>query len=63
MEAAHPAHAANHFAFRVDDLDEAVADVEAAGVSVFRSGYIEGAGRQAFLHDPFGNFIELNQPD
>ncbi|MDQ1511822.1 MAG: hypothetical protein QOG50_3666, partial [Actinomycetota bacterium] len=22
-----------------------------------------GAGHQAFLHDPFGNFIELNQPD
>jgi hypothetical protein len=22
-----------------------------------------GAGHQAFLHDPSGNFIELNQPE
>jgi hypothetical protein len=22
-----------------------------------------GAGHQAYLHDPFGNFIELNQPE
>ena len=32
-------------------------------VKVFTSDYIPGAGHQAFLHDPFGNFIELNQPD
>jgi catechol 2,3-dioxygenase-like lactoylglutathione lyase family enzyme len=53
----------DHFAIRVDDLDEAVADLEASEVKVYRSDYIAGAGRQAFLHDPFGNFIELNQPD
>jgi len=53
----------DHFAIRVDDLDDAVADLEASDVKVYRSDYIAGAGRQAFLHDPFGNFIELNQPE
>jgi catechol 2,3-dioxygenase-like lactoylglutathione lyase family enzyme len=54
---------ANHFAIRVDDLDDAVADLQAQGVDVHPIPHIEGAGRQAFLHDPFGNFLELNQPD
>ena len=53
----------DHFAIRVDDLDEAVADLQDRNVKVFTSDYITGAGHQAFLHDPFGNFIELNQPD
>jgi glyoxylase I family protein len=53
----------DHFAIRVDDLDEAVADLRDQDVKVYTSDYIPGAGRQAFLHDPFGNFIELNQPD
>jgi catechol 2,3-dioxygenase-like lactoylglutathione lyase family enzyme len=53
----------DHFAIRVDDLEAAVADLEGRDVKVFKSDYIPGAGRQAFLHDPFGNFIELNQPD
>ena len=51
-----------HFAIRVDDLDAAVADLEVAGVEVRRIPPIPGAGRQAFLHDPSGNFVELNQP-
>lgn len=63
MQSDTPPPQANHFALRVDDLDDAVADLEAQGVEVFRSGYIAGAGRQAFLHDPFGNFVELDQPD
>ena len=25
--------------------------------------HMQGAGRQAFLHDPSGNFVELNQPE
>ena len=53
----------NHFALRVDDLDAAVADIEAGGVAVNRSTYVPNAGRQAFLTDPSGNGIELNQPD
>jgi hypothetical protein len=32
-------------------------------VTVHRIPHIEGAGHQAFLHDPWGNFVELNQPD
>ena len=53
----------NHFALRVDDLDAAVADIEARGVAVHRSAHVPHAGRQAFLTDPSGNGIELNQPD
>ena len=53
----------DHFAIRVDDIDEAVADIRAHDVKVYTIDHIDGAGRQAFLHDPFGNFIELNQPD
>ncbi len=52
-----------HFALQVDDLDEAVAAVQAKGVTVRRSSHFPGAGHQAFLHDPGGNEIELNQPD
>jgi catechol 2,3-dioxygenase-like lactoylglutathione lyase family enzyme len=53
----------NHFAIRVDDLDAAVADLREHDQKIYDSDYIAGAGRQAFLHDPFGNLIELNQPD
>jgi catechol 2,3-dioxygenase-like lactoylglutathione lyase family enzyme len=54
---------ANHFAIRVDDIDAAVADLQGQGVEVHRIPLIPGVGRQAFLHDPFGNLLELNQPD
>ena len=63
MQSAEERPKSDHFAIRVDNLDEAVADLRAADQKVFTSDYIAGAGRQAFLHDPFGNFIELNQPD
>lgn len=52
-----------HFAIRVDDLDVAASAVEAKGVAVHRIEVIPNAGRQAFLTDPSGNGIELNQPD
>jgi catechol 2,3-dioxygenase-like lactoylglutathione lyase family enzyme len=63
MEADLPAPAANHFAIRVDDLAAAVADLQARGVQVDRIPLVPGSGHQAFLHDPFGNFLELNQPE
>jgi catechol 2,3-dioxygenase-like lactoylglutathione lyase family enzyme len=63
MQSDDPPPRSNHFAIRVDDVDAAVADLRAQGVEVFRSPHVPGAGRQAFLHDPFGNFVELNQPD
>ena len=53
----------DHFAIRVDDLEEAVAHIRASGVTVNTIEHMKGAGHQAFLHDPSGNFIELNQPD
>ncbi|MGQ0825180.1 MAG: VOC family protein [Actinomycetota bacterium] len=52
-----------HFAIRVDDVDTAVVELQGKGVTVHPVPHIKGAGHQAFLHDPFGNFIELNQPD
>jgi catechol 2,3-dioxygenase-like lactoylglutathione lyase family enzyme len=54
---------ANHFAIQVDDIEDAVTDLQQQGVEVHRVPLIAGAGRQAFLHDPFGNMIELNQPE
>jgi catechol 2,3-dioxygenase-like lactoylglutathione lyase family enzyme len=53
----------DHFAIRVDDLESAVADIRATGYTVNTIDHMAGAGHQAFLHDPSGNFIELNQPD
>ena len=55
--------AANHFAIRVDDIDAAVADLQDRGVEVHRVPLIAGSGHQAFLHDPFGNMVELNEPE
>jgi catechol 2,3-dioxygenase-like lactoylglutathione lyase family enzyme len=49
----------NHYCLAVDDLDAAVADLEAAGVEYFRIG--EGTGAQVFVADPAGNTIELQQ--
>ena len=63
IEAADPQVGGGHFAIRVDDLDTAVDDVRSAGWTVHTTPYFTGAGRQAFLNDPSGNQIELNQPD
>jgi catechol 2,3-dioxygenase-like lactoylglutathione lyase family enzyme len=56
--------AGQHFALEVADIDAAVGAIEAHGVEVFRLDTFAamGAGRQAFLNDPAGNLIELNQP-
>jgi catechol 2,3-dioxygenase-like lactoylglutathione lyase family enzyme len=52
----------NRIAVRVDDLDAAVAALRARGVR-FRTGITSGvAVRQALLHDPSGNLIELFEP-
>jgi len=52
-----------HFAIEVEDLEAAVADIRAAGGEVRTLDGPIGSGRQGFMHDPAGNFIELNQPD
>lgn len=52
----------NRFQVLVEDLDEEVARLEAAGVS-FRNHIVEGnAGRQALAVDPSGNVVELFEP-
>lgn len=53
-----PAANGQHFAIGVSDLDEAVAELRAAGVEV-RGPVPVGAARQAFVSDPDGNAIEL----
>ena len=59
----HQAPQGQHFAFRVDDLQAAVAELHAKGVRVSRLIDIPGGvGQQAFLRDPAGNLLELNQP-
>ena len=52
----------NRIAVRVDDLDATVAALRSRGVR-FRTGITSGvAVRQALLHDPSGNLIELFEP-
>jgi glyoxylase I family protein len=63
MEVADPTSNPGHFALRVDDLDAVVTEISAAGVRVDRIPHTPGAGQQAFLRDPAGNVIELNQPE
>lgn len=50
-----------HFAVQVDDLDATVAELRAKDVAVGDPSPV-GTGRQAFLHDPSGNLIELHEP-
>jgi glyoxylase I family protein len=61
LEVPPPEAKGQHFALQVDDLDAAVTELRAAGVAVSDPVGI-GPGRQAFLNDPSGNQIELNQP-
>ncbi len=58
----HRAPEGQHFAFRVDDIDAVCAALTARGVSVSAPRDVPGAGKQAFLRDPSGNLLELNQP-
>lgn len=61
IDAEVPTKAGQHFAFQVADLDAAIAELKDKGVDI--SDVIDfGVGRQAFLFDPSGNQIELNQP-
>jgi len=62
VDAALPANGGRHFALQVDDLDATVTSLRARGVRVDPVPAVTGAGRQAFLTDPCGNLIELNQP-
>ena len=60
----HTAPDGQHFAFQVDDIEAVVASLAEKGLDIGPpSAGFPGAGRQAFLKDPSGNLIELNQPD
>lgn len=61
IETAVPEDKGQHVAFHVGDLDATVARLRAEGVSVGDPSPV-GTGRQAFLHDPSGNLVELHQP-
>lgn len=52
----------NHYAFQVEDLEACLSELAAHDVEARRSSTV-GAGRQAFIQDPSGNIVELNQPD
>ncbi len=51
-----------HFAVAVRGIDEICAELRAGGIEVSDPMAVPGAGRQAFLQDPSGNLIELNEP-
>ena len=53
---------ANHLALEVDDVEIIASGLEKAGLRVGLLPEVAGAGRQAFVEDPTGNLIELNQP-
>jgi glyoxylase I family protein len=56
-----PTQKGQHFAMWVADLDAAVAEIRSHGVAVSDPKPV-GPGRQAFLHDPSANLVELNEP-
>jgi glyoxylase I family protein len=56
-----PPDRGQHFALAVADLDDTVADLRSRGLQVGDPSPV-GRGRQAFVHDPAGNTIELHQP-
>jgi glyoxylase I family protein len=49
-----------HFAFQVEDLDGVVSELRAEGIEVSDPVPV-GPNRQAFLSDPAGNQVELQQ--
>lgn len=52
---------AQHFAFQVDDLDAAISTLAERGVTASAPNTMDGICTQAFITDPTGNLIELNQ--
>jgi glyoxylase I family protein len=61
IEAPLPGDRGQHFALRVADIDATIEELRAVGVEVSDAAPV-GSGRQAFLHDPAGNLVELHQP-
>ena len=61
IQAAAPPPLGQHFALQVDDIEAAIRDLRALAVEVSDAQPV-GSGRQAFLTDPAGNTVELQQP-
>lgn len=60
LQAPVPRNLGQHFAIRVGDLDEVVAELRSKGISI-ADPVGSGANRQTFLDDPSGNAIELHE--
>ena len=58
----HQAPEGQHFAFLVDDIEAVIAELTDRGVKVSKARALPGGARQAFLKDPSGNMLEINQP-
>ena len=52
-----------HFAIEVEDLASTVESIRKLGHTVYEQEHSQGFGYQAFVIDPSGNVIELNQRD
>ena len=61
IEAPGPDDRGQHFALQVADIDATIVELRSAGTDVSDASPV-GTGRQAFLHDPSGNLVELHQP-
>ena len=61
IEAEVPPELGQHFALAVTDLDAVVAELRTLGITVTDPAPV-GPGRQAFVTDPAGNRVELQQP-
>ncbi len=58
-----PTDQGQHFALEVDDLDALVTRLRGAGVDVTEPHALgPGLPRQASLHDPSGNRVEIREP-
>jgi catechol 2,3-dioxygenase-like lactoylglutathione lyase family enzyme len=51
-----------HFALQVGNIEQACSELRARGLEVSDPMDLPPAGRQAFLRDPSGNVVELNEP-
>lgn len=63
-----PAPARHHFAFDVDDFEEAYQKAQEAGVQVGSGNYstvreLPGGEVQMYIRDPAGNLVEINGRD
>ena len=60
IEGSVPDRLGQHFALQVGDLDSTVAELRLGGIKVSDPSPV-GTSRQAFLRDPSGNSVELQE--